>query len=372
MPDSILDTILAKLGCTKEDLAPIKKIAAISFRRVASELNSDLDHLSMWTKQSILSYAVAEWSYYIKIKNRNGSYLSDLNDENLINSLALLVSKKFLLITLTPASNDYHISHFSPIISTIEATLTKMDTINSKLALHDPTKSLIPDLFDRIIKSALGILKMMTLGLANDAYGSWRTLHEAECVIKLLLSGGVEVQNAYLKHIVYNNAFREAIPDKDATDQIFIQMKAEMKENDLKSKDMKKYIEYGWLYTTKEFNKDDPSYKLNFRDGVQKSAGLSRYSSWYEAASELSHSSPVFFYSSSEYFIELTTIGVYDVIERISIEYYKFIDPMGILSETDVREVKLLMLQLKEVAQEQRDYFTVKYKDAQLYDEEDI
>ena len=213
---------------------------------------------------------------------------------------------------------------------------------------------------------------MLNLGLANDAYGSWRTLHEAECIIKLLIEGGDDLQRVYLKHIVYNNAFREAIEDKDATDQIFIQMKAEMKDKGLKSKDMKKYIEYGWLYSSNSFDSTNPAFKLNFRDGVQKAAKLSKYSVWYEAASELSHSSPVFFYSREEYFIELATIGLYDVLERIEDMFYKYMERYGVITQIDQISRSILHDQMVIIAHDRRILFQDKYKDAELYDEEEI
>ena len=88
---------------------------------------------------------------------------------------------------------------------------------------------------------------------------------------------------------------------------------------------MKKYIEYGWLYSLNTFDKTNPDYKLNFRDGIQRCADLRYYSEWYEAASELSHSSAIFFYSQSQYFTDLTIHGFYDmlnVLDEIINSYY--------------------------------------------------
>ena len=244
----------------------------------------------------------------------------------MLNSISTLVSEKFLLINLRPQAFQSHVSSFSPVSSTAEAILSKMDLINSKVCKHDPTKTLIPDLFDRIIKEAIGIVKMLNLGLANDA----------------------------------------------ATDQIFIQMKAEMKNKGLKSKDMKKYIEYGWLYSSNSFDSTNPAFKLNFRDGVQKAAKLSKYSVWYEAASELSHSSPVFFYSREEYFIELATIGLYDVLERIEDMFYKYMERYGVITQIDQISRSILHDQMVIIAHDRRILFQDKYKDAELYDEEEI
>ena len=63
-----------------------------------------------------------------------------------------------------------------------------------------------------------------------------------------------------------------------------------MKELELKSKDTKKYIEYGWLTNVKNVLEEYPEFKLNFRKGVELIAGLSSYSSLYELSSEIAHS----------------------------------------------------------------------------------
>ena len=371
MPNNILESLLVSIGCSLKDEKPVKEIATKALSRIANTLKTDPNQLTSWSKETIISYSIYEWAYVSY--GKNDEERNDLLDNKaLLNSISTLVSEKFLLINLRPQAFQSHVSSFSPVSSTAEAILSKMDLINSKVCKHDPTKTLIPDLFDRIIKEAIGIVKMLNLGLANDAYGSWRTLHEAECIIKLLIEGGDDLQRVYLKHIVYNNAFREAIEDKDATDQIFIQMKAEMKDKGLKSKDMKKYIEYGWLYSSNSFDSTKPAFKLNFRDGVQKAAKLSKYSVWYEAASELSHSSPVFFYSREEYFIELATIGLYDVLERIEDMFYKYMERYGVITQIDQISRSILHDQMVIIAHDRRILFQDKYKDAELYDEEEI
>lgn len=371
MAKTVIDSIMAKLGCKPEDLSPIRTIAAKAIAKTAEALETEPIHLTLWSKENLIYISSAEWLYLAPTKSAaEKSALA--SDEKFTESMAVLVSEKFLLIFLKPNAYQSQISVFSPVSSTAEAALTQMDNLNSKLSKHDPAVSLIPDLFDRIFKEAIGIVKMLNLGLANDAYGSWRTLHEAECVIKLLLDGGNGLQQVYLKHIVYNNAFREVIDDTATTDRIFAQMKAEMKEHGLKSKDMKKYIEYGWLYSSKSFDSTDPSYKLNFRDGVQKAAGLSKYSVWYEAASELSHSSPVFFYSSEEYFTELAVIGLYDVLERVEKLFYDYVRPLDVLTKYDDQSRQILLSEMLRIAADRRNDFLEKYKDAALYDDETL
>ena len=101
-----------------------------------------------------------------------------------------------------------------------------------------------------------------------------------------------------------------------------------MKEHGLKSKDMKKYIEYGYLYTAKNQNPDDPL-KLNFRDGVEKLAGLNNYSKVYEMASEIAHSSPLLLFSKRSYYFEITLLNLYESFFRLEVifeAYYRSVN----------------------------------------------
>ena len=97
-----------------------------------------------------------------------------------------------------------------------------------------------------------------------------------------------------------------------------------MKALDLKSKDMKKFIEYGWLTAIPNYNQDK-MFKFNFRDGVERLAELSAYSKLYEMASEISHSSPILIYSRDEYYLRLVLLTVYECFfryEKIFSDFY--------------------------------------------------
>ena len=114
----------------------------------------------------------------------------------------------------------------------------------------------------------------------------------------------------------YALAYRGALSSKEETDAEFVKIKEEMKALDLKSKDMKKFIEYGWLTAIEGYNTDN-TFKFNFRDGVEKLAGLESYSQVYEMASEIAHSSPLLIYSRSQYYYHLTMIRVYESFFRL-------------------------------------------------------
>lgn len=252
---------------------------------------------------------------------------------------------------------DANVGAFSSTITALKSLNTVLFDFNEQFVCNDPNRSLIHDLFQKFFSKILGNCKMLSSSLASECFVSWRTIHEAECMIKLLCSNGQDITDTYVKHIIYNNALRGSLTDQEELDAIFAQMKEEMRQHDLKSKDMKKFIEYGWIYNTKEFDLNDPTYKLNFRDGVEKCADLSKYSSWYEAASEITHSSPVFFYSNEVFFLDISVIALYESSLRVTalyVEKYKH------LLVKDAKTLDYLTIFIKE-CQEVLDYNANKF-----------
>ncbi len=332
----------------------------------------------------LTNYSYGEWWFSIRDLSSPAKKNALANDLAFVDAIAEKVWIKFSILVRGVRAGKLKISSmspYSPVNTTLKALLVKFINLNAPFAQNDPHKSLVSDLFDRIFRKAHGTLKMLSMGLAGDAYASWRTLHEAECILALLIKDGEPLEEEYVKHIVYNNAFRGSLSDKAETDRIFEEMKAEMKEHDLKSKDMKKFIEYGWLYKSSGYkalvekslvfnryalpDKDIPNkpqtfslgpgpregaidrplydkykpvlvnwdhdklkdFKLNFRDGIEELAGLTRYSDWYETASEVTHSSPVFFYANDQFFFDLSTVALYQLCLRVSHLYNQVMAP---------------------------------------------
>ena len=116
--------------------------------------------------------------------------------------------------------------------------------------------------------------------------------------------------------MTFGIAFKDIMEDKEKQNEIFYSMKEEMREYDLKSKDIKKYIEYGWAYGIPGV-KEDSTFKLNFRDGIEKLAGLSEYAKRYEMSSEIIHGTPILVYSNKEYFYYITLLSLYESFFRL-------------------------------------------------------
>ena len=157
---------------------------------------------------------------------------------------------------------------------------------------------------------------MITGGYETEAFSSWRTLHECECTLLLLEKYGNPLINRYLIHMQYGIVFKKEDKDDERGNKIFSDMKEEMRELGLKSKDIKKYIEYGWLYEIPGI-KEDENFKLNFRDGLERIAELSSYADRYEMSSEIIHSTPMLIYSNKQYFYYITMISTYESFFRL-------------------------------------------------------
>lgn len=207
-------------------------------------------------------------------------------------------------------------SRYSPLMSTLDLYLNFILGMLSRYGRNDPGRTLIIDMMAKGFSVAKCVSELLEGGYETEAFSTWRTLHENECILHVLVKHGKPVMERYLRHIDYGIAFRVGLGSKEATDEIFVEIKDNMKAVGLKSKDMKRYIEYGWLLGI-DGVMDRPDFKFNFRDGVEKVAGLSQYSKVYEMSSEVTHSSPVLIYSRKNYFFYLTLLNLYESFFRL-------------------------------------------------------
>jgi len=287
----------------------------------------------------LFDYCLGEF-YYVKDTNH---VVSDSE----LNNIATKATIKYLTLRNTETNSCFgeSLRYYDPLVSSLRASVVYLETINRPLAHTNPSVSLVNDIFETIFRKIGGFAKMLTLGLYPDAFVSWRTLHESECIVSLLISGGDKVRHSYVKHIAFNNAYRnQGYFTKEQLDQAFEVIKGEMKDHNLKSKDMKKFIEYGWLFDHPLYDPLDVSFKLNFRDGVEKLSGLSKYSKIYEGASEITHSSSAFFYVNDAFCKDLSLAMVYQSYLRIADNYMQFMSGYFAL-HPDEKEVSLKFIE---------------------------
>lgn len=207
-------------------------------------------------------------------------------------------------------------SKYSPLMSTLDLYLNFILGMLSRYKRNDPSQTLIVDVMNKGFQMAKCVASLLENGFETEAFSTWRTLHENECILQCLIKYGAKVIDGYLRHMRYALAFRGGVKSKEETDAIFVEIKDKMKAKGLKSKDMKRFIEYGWLYAIDNVDGVE-NFKLNFRDGVQRMAGLSAYSKVYEMSSEIAHSSPLLIYSKKDYFFSLTLLSLYESFFRL-------------------------------------------------------
>ena len=262
----------------------------------------------------LLLYCVGE--YYYSISHLNAEELARFKaNEEYPSSMASVAADKYLSLSIFNHVEKKLSNRFIPSASSLNIYLNFMLNIVKGYKKNDPQSSLISDLLMKSLTISRCILENLLNGYETEAFSSWRTLHECECTLILLDKYGAPLINKYLRHMNFGLAFNDTIPDKEQQDKIFYEMKEEMRGYGLKSKDIRKYIEYGWLYLIAD--KDDPNFKLNFRDGLEKLAGLEMYSKRYELSSEIIHSTPLLIYSNKEYFYYMTLLSLYESFFRL-------------------------------------------------------
>ena len=311
--DKIIDFLKVPSSVDKNYIYDVYLIAVEAISQL-SEI-STFESIVSVNSIEIIEYCVGEFIYSVAI--RTPEQIEEFkNNEGIKTSMASIVADKYLTLSKFQHQEKRVTNSYFPPISSLSVYLNFTLNILQKYDKNDPASTLITDLLSKSLSIAKCSLSLLVEGFETEAFSSWRTLHECECTLILLEHFGSPLINIYLKHMEYGIAFKNGMDDKEKQTVIFNNMKEEMKQYNLKSKDIKKYIEYGWLYGIKEF-KDDPSYKLNFRDGLEKIAGLSMYATRYEMSSEIIHSTPMLIYSKKEYFYYVTLLSLYESFFRL-------------------------------------------------------
>ena len=263
----------------------------------------------------IIYYSVGEYIY--TTSGRSAEEQDQLiTDEKYVTSVASIIADKYLSLSMFNHAEVKLANKYIPPISSINLYLNFMLNIIQSFRKNDPKLSLINDLFLKSVSISRCILQLLTGGYETEAFSCWRTLHECECTLLLLDKYGDDLINRYLLHMQYGIVYRKEDLTDEKGNALFAQMKEEMKTHNLKSKDIKKYIEYGWLYQIPGVNEDE-NFKLNFRDGLEKLADLSSYAGRYEMSSEIIHSTPLLIYSKKEYFYFVTLLSLYESFFRL-------------------------------------------------------
>ena len=263
----------------------------------------------------VLYYCLGEYSYTMAGRSEEERKTMG-KDERYITSMASVASDKYLSLSMFNHVERKLANKFIPPVSSLNLYLNFILNILQNYHKNDPKFTLITDLLMKSVSISRCILTLITDGYETEAFSSWRTLHECECTLIILEKYGDPLINRYLIHMQYGIVFKKEDLNDERGNKIFSDMKEEMRVLGLKSKDIKKYIEYGWLYEVPGI-KEDEEFKLNFRDGLERLAGLSMYASRYEMSSEIIHSTPMLIYSNKEYFYFVTLLSLYESFFRL-------------------------------------------------------
>lgn len=318
----------------------------------------------------VILYILNELSFNFKIKNIDEKKMLELlqNDE-FLSFISSLVCDKYLTNEQLNYKSNAFLNKFNPQISTISLFLNCCLNILNKKYEVDKYTTLVQGMLKNSFSLGQCILNLLMNGFDVEAFSTWRTMHENECILYCLVKNGKDIFDAYFRHIDYSLAYRGQFGDKEKTDEIFIEIKENMRKYDLKSKDMKKYIEYGYLFALKDktFNVD---FKLNFRDGIETIAGLNNYSKVYELSSEISHSSPLLIFSNREYYFTITLLNLYESFFRLESVFFDFFKKIANKNEVLHYETlrKVYMSQLRLVYGDLINIFKTKFSIPQHLD----
>ncbi len=233
----------------------------------------------------------------------------------------------------------YQIDRFFPPITLIRLYTNFILHLLRKFAQKNPQQTLMIDILHKGFMMCECITELLVSGFETEAFSTWRTLHETECIAILIFKYGKPLIDAYLRHIKYGLAFRNALGTKEEQDQVFVEIKSQMKDLGLKSKDMKRFIECGWLYSVPDLDKYE-DFRLNFRNGTEYLAGLSNMNDRYEMSSEIAHSSPLLIYSNREFFFFLTIVSLYESFLRLEVIFNEVYNSS--MNEKEQKEYQLM------------------------------
>lgn len=293
------------------------------FNTVKSNLDNRSSKNLFFDDNKLCEYIFQEFIFLL-----DGCSLERINqlisEKFFFDTLVIVVTDKFFFNEL----NQYHafslVSSESPVVSTMDIVLNfifnRIDAL--KKSLNE--KNVLLDMMSKVFLMFKSVNYLLCSGAETEAFATWRTIHELECIIRIIYDNP-SVIPVYEKHIVYNNAFRDYFDDKDAQQAVIDDLKVNMKSHQLKSKDMKKYIEYGWLYSIDGIEDRIANFKLNFRNGLEAVAGLSAYSHDYEMSSEVAHSSPLLIYSNKIFFKSVAIVRNYESFLRLEDLFYSML-----------------------------------------------
>ena len=306
----------------KKFIKKIFRIVDIKYRKFISETSLKNIIVKNLNVYDIAFYICEEHLNNIQFIEKEKIQELEL-DERYIKDLVYLVYDKLIY-------NDYDNLIGHPIktkycveISTLNMFINRLFSLISPIKITNIKDKLLIDIFNKCFLLMKSTLTQLTNGLETEAMSSWRTLHELECVLKIIYDSNEEVSKAYFRHLEYGSYHRGEIQDEKEMERIEKNMQEDMEILQVKKSNKEKFINYGWLHwACKRLNEEE--IKFNFLGGLQKLAGLVNYRKWYEIASDVTHSTPLLVYANRHYLYQSTLAITYESFFRIETLFYLF------------------------------------------------
>lgn len=273
-----------------------------------------LDHVRL------ILYLIHDYEFRLRNENLD-MRIKRMNNDEFFSKLISSVVDKYGSESYFKYEENRLITRFSTEISTINVYINFISLKLNQVSETHNGEQLYLDLLRNAFSLCRTINELLIAGFEKEALSTWRSLHELEAVLVLVTNR--DVLSAYRNHVLYNAAMNGLLP-ADKGDEIFAKIKDEMHTFHLKSKDTRRYIEYGWISSHPSF--DASIHKFNFRDGVQQLAGLGYARDAYKNASEAAHSSPLLLFIEPSRFLVETLRNLYNsflVIEGLFAANYQ-------------------------------------------------
>jgi hypothetical protein len=293
-------------------------------KRVGDRLKQSQDLMKKVDLTICLKYLAEEHLYNMNLIEKN--FVNQfMKSKEYSEHLIMVTTDKVFFNEYLEYNSVALISRYNPLISQLILFLNFVINKYGHIPpLNNLSNTLVLDILRKGFFMTKSVVNLLCDGFETEAFSTWRTIHEVECVAKILAEKPYLADTYYL-HMKYNSIYRGAEQDKDKVDAFYAEVKGKLKQWDLKSKDFKKFLEYGWLYDIPNWKEEYPELKLNFRKGLEYVAGLTSYSDLYEASSEIAHGSPLLIFSSKQHYLNLSITCLYETFIRMEDLFTKVI-----------------------------------------------
>ncbi len=156
-------------------------------------------------------YMVHELGFYLKSHSETNQ--DELKEkEDFISFLASIALDKYFTNERLAHKMGSYASRYSPYISTINLYLNFILGMLGRYKKGEPERTLIIDVMVKGFQMAHCVSNLLESGYETEAFSTWRTLHENESILHILVKYREPVVTKYLKHMRYGLAFRGGIP----------------------------------------------------------------------------------------------------------------------------------------------------------------